>query len=691
MTGMKSHALIFFLFLVTACNTPAHNSPSVFSDKPVHLTPPTLLEDVVHRYPTDSDQARAAQFLLNNLPMADAWSMSQADFRANLEYAFVARAQLPWGNTVPWEIFLHYVLPHRGTQEPFQPHRPMLFKTLAPLCADASDMEEALSRVGSWCARQAEYRPTSRRDLGVQSILDSGYGRCEETNILFMAAARAVCLPVRQAMVPWWQHGDGNHAWIEAWTPSGWKFLESSTEFSDLETTWFAAQRSRMPRVVAAAFGHPDDKHVYRTGAGYALVDSTANYTRTRQIRILVSNGTQPAAGHEVYASVYSMGGLRPVARITTDSTGRADATLGPGTFLLSCTAGQGLNWLVTDFVNATSVFLDCATERPLPENIRLQYPPPLADTYHPIISAELQTLRTNRPKKWTALLHTLPTSLQHKLAMAGDTVPAWLRLLDLHADMPSLQDYVLVLDDKDLLQAAPDRIPGEISLALQARTHRAKIGHIYTDIIFQEHVLSQRLYLEPWSPWRTELWTWLEPLQDCPLSEQIAAIQAVLDTLQILPPAYFGPPPTPGQMLRARQCFGARDKAVLAAAALRTLGIPARLQPDFELIEYLDGSTWRQWDMSPEPVPPMGTQYVMGHDLQPLRDFSVAMADKGFLRTLDDLIWSGDGNSLSCTLPAGSYVLVTASRGPGQTDVALRRFTINPGKSSTILLKARY
>ena len=126
-------------------------------------------------YAEDSEKGRAALFLLENLPLADRLSMSEAELRENLEYAFLARQTMPW--EIPWDIFLHYVLPHRASQEPFQPHRAMLFRELAPLCAKAASMEEALSIVGKWCAQKAEYRPTSRRDLGVVSILEAGRGR----------------------------------------------------------------------------------------------------------------------------------------------------------------------------------------------------------------------------------------------------------------------------------------------------------------------------------------------------------------------------------------------------------------------------------------------------------------------------------------------------------------------------------
>lgn len=60
--------------------------------------------------------------------------MSAQDLAENLDYAFLAREAMPWGKTVPWDTFLHYVLPHRTSQEPFQSHRAMLLANW-PRCA----------------------------------------------------------------------------------------------------------------------------------------------------------------------------------------------------------------------------------------------------------------------------------------------------------------------------------------------------------------------------------------------------------------------------------------------------------------------------------------------------------------------------------------------------------------------------
>jgi hypothetical protein len=626
-------------------------------------------------YAPGSEEARAAAFLLDNLPPADRLSMTAADLRENLDFAFLARQAMPWGRQVPWDLFLHYVLPHRTSQEPFQPHRAMLFRELAPLCLTARSMEEALSRVGYWCAAKAEYRPTSRRDLGVRSVLDGGWGRCEETNILFMAAARAVGLPVRQAMVPWWQHGDGNHAWVEAWTENGWRFLESGTEFTELNQTWYAAQAPRMPKVAAHVYGHPADPRAYRSGEGFALVDATPAYAPTTQVTaIVVGADNRPVADLDVWFSVYSLGGPRPATRATTDARGEARVTLGPGTFLVSCAAREGLNWVLLDTRGRqrAEVLLRASAPLPLPATLRLAYPGPGSDSFTPVVSAELTRIRTERAERWKPLLAQLPPDLRERLLPAGESVPQWLRLLRRPTDRlsPWIRDLVLNLDDKDLLQADPRTLPEDVDLALQARQASAQAGLGYSDAMFRDFVLSPRLYLEPWSAWRTELRPWFGHLASQPLAARLTAIRDRVAAMQALPLFLFGPSLTPGQALISNWSVTAGDRIVLAAAALRTMGVPARCQPDFGGVDYFDGQDWRFWMIEKRPAASAALHLRTGKDQEPLRDFGLARVQDGYFRVLDDLPWEKTDQGWSCAVQPGEYVLFSALRGADSVTV---------------------
>jgi transglutaminase-like putative cysteine protease len=692
---MNTTRLLTFLVLLAilggcAARQPGHDIAATFSIPDAGNPNSSELKAFEEMYRGDDEKSLAARFLLENLPPADQLSMSAQDLAENLDYAFLAREAMPWGKTVPWDTFLHYVLPHRTSQEPFQSHRAMLFGELAPLCATAANMEEALVRVAKWCAERAEYRPTSRRDLGVISVLEAGYGRCEETNILFMAAARAVGLPVRQAMVPWWQHADGNHAWVEAWTKDGWKFLESGTEFSALNQTWFAAEAPRMAKVVAHVFGRPQDPAVYRTGTGFALVDNTDAYTRGTPVQVSVRTAEdQPAPGRDVFFSVYSLGGLRPVTRAVTNDNGQARVILGPGTYFVSAPAEDGLAWTLLDTrdMDETRVRLHTETARALPESIRLSHPEQAASSFNAAVSTRLKRLRAERLKRWEPLLRALPDPLSERLALAGQRAPEWLRLLNLPPGpaSPLLPALVANLDDKDLLQAEIASLPRDIALALQARQDAEKTGLSYDDAIFERFVLSPRLYLEPWSPWRAELHPRLNKFTGLTLPGKVSSIRQLIDTLPILPPTLFGPPLTPLQTLQGGFCTSATDKIVLATAALRTLGVPARSAADFNAVEYFDGADWQFWEMRPA-LPAGGTLAITDQkDRKPLKDFGVARIFEGHLRALDDLPWKKTEKGWACAMQPGDYLLLTPARDASGVTVRLRPFTVSDSQTTVI------
>ena len=639
------------------------------------------LERFANSYEKTSEQGVAARFLLDNLPPADSLAMSAADLRENLEYAFLARETLPWGKTVPSNIFLHYVLPHRVSQEPFQPHRAMLFRELAPLCATAGSMEQALSKVGAWCAARAEYRPTSRRDLGVLSILDAGYGRCEETNILFMAAARAVGLPVRQALVPWWQHADGNHAWVEAWTPDGWKFLESSTEFTKLNRTWFASEAPRMPKVAAHVFGRGQGADIYRTGPGYSLADSTAAYVRPVSVRVRVADKDgNPVQGRDVYFSVCSLGALRPVTKASTDALGMARTTLGRGVFFVSCAADKGLSWSLLDTRNRMECDLAADVSVPFPAALTFAYPGPSGEGFDATPAPALAAVRKKRAERWLPLLKSFPERLAGRLALAGGKTPGWLRLLQAGPSSPWIPPMIENLDDKDLLQAEPEAMAREINVAVTARKASQSAGLTYDDDTFMRFVLSPRLHLEPWSPWRAELGPRLDASPGLPLDEKIASVRRVISPLKLLPRNLFGPPLTPAQTHAAGFCATPWDKGVLATAALRCLGVPARYRADFGGLDYYDGKGWRFWKLE-ERQPADGTLHlVTGAKVRPFVDFGVSRVDQGHLKALDDLDWKEENGTFKCALQPGTYLLVETRRTGLRTEAGLRTITITAG-----------
>ena len=91
----------------------------------------------------ESERSDAA-FLLAYLPLADLAYMTGDDILENVRLAQQARREFSWGAQLTDELYTHFVLPHRVSQEPFVHWREQFHVTLAPRLQHLSMTEAAL-------------------------------------------------------------------------------------------------------------------------------------------------------------------------------------------------------------------------------------------------------------------------------------------------------------------------------------------------------------------------------------------------------------------------------------------------------------------------------------------------------------------------------------------------------------------
>ena len=83
----------------------------------------------------------------------------------NLELAYQARAKMPWGNTIPEELFLNDVLPYASVTETREPWRQEMMDLCVPLvkdCKTAGEAAQVLNREGFKSVKVA-YHATKRQ------------------------------------------------------------------------------------------------------------------------------------------------------------------------------------------------------------------------------------------------------------------------------------------------------------------------------------------------------------------------------------------------------------------------------------------------------------------------------------------------------------------------------------------------
>jgi len=224
------------------------------------------------------------QFLLNVISPNDLAVVTPAFLQTNLEFALQSR-EFEYC-TYDDIIFRHFVLPYRISQEPLEEWREFFFETLSPLVKEAKSIEEAAILVNLWVTEQMTFKQTHGRDQTPLTTLKRGFGRCEESMIFYIAAARSVGIPARPASVPFWNFTDNNHAWVEIWTPEGWKYLGEAE--NALNRAWFSKTTERATLITAKAIGNYPGDNIIKQENNVTTLSSIEYYTDSKPGEITV-------------------------------------------------------------------------------------------------------------------------------------------------------------------------------------------------------------------------------------------------------------------------------------------------------------------------------------------------------------------------------------------------------------------
>ena len=166
----------------------------------------------------------ALQFLYQYMPLGDSVDYTEDYFRECVQYAFKAKAELPWGDSIPEREFKHFVLPPRVNNENLDRFRATYYEELKARVQDLS-LYDAVLEVNHWCHEHVSYKGSDSRTSAPMATIKTSWGRCGEESTLLVTALRTVGIPARQVYTPRWAHCDDNHAWVEAYVDGKWHFL----------------------------------------------------------------------------------------------------------------------------------------------------------------------------------------------------------------------------------------------------------------------------------------------------------------------------------------------------------------------------------------------------------------------------------------------------------------------------------
>jgi len=243
-------------------------------------------------------------------------TMSSELLIENIEWAFIARNEFPWSRNLSEDIFFHYILPYRSTQEPLHSWRPKTYETYKPLVEGLTTANEVAVAVNIYNTEVFGFDPYYYRhpeDRDILTLLDCGLGRCEDMSNLSNFSLRALGVPTTSDFTPRWPKTDNNHAWNAVYFDGEWHTFmgceaRENPVYDSIKSKTFAKVYRKSFAADPIMPPSPDGTappRLMRTAA----VDVTTEYTSVSDIEI--PNYSNETA---IYLCVHNFAAWRTVA-----------------------------------------------------------------------------------------------------------------------------------------------------------------------------------------------------------------------------------------------------------------------------------------------------------------------------------------------------------------------------------------
>ncbi len=199
------------------------------------------------------DQRKGMAFLVANMPDADLTSLKADFLLTNVELAYKARKETPWGKDVPEDIFLNDVLPYANVDEKRDAWRKEFYDLCMPMVKGCKTPTEAVQKMNVELFKKLKLGYSTQRKAPNQSpkeSIEQGKASCTGLSIVLSDAARAVGIPARLVGTPLWADKRGNHTWVEIWD-KGWHFTGAcEPDPAGLDRGWFVGAAAQAKKDV---------------------------------------------------------------------------------------------------------------------------------------------------------------------------------------------------------------------------------------------------------------------------------------------------------------------------------------------------------------------------------------------------------------------------------------------------------
>ena len=656
----------------------------------------------------EPETALAAKYLYMTMPLSDA-----ANYPVDVFLDYAENGVRLWRGAeniraLPEDIFLNYVLYHRVNEEEIAPCRKLFCGEIRAFMEEngkaellsGNDRKASAIEVNYWCAQEATYHCTDDRTLSALTVYRRGNGRCGEESVFAVNALRSVGIPARQVYAPKWSHCDDNHAWVEIWHEGDWYFLGACEPLPILNKGWFTNASSRAMMVHSRWFdGKASGEEKIGKDGMVTMLNELSRYAKTCELAVKVTDGEgQALAGVEVSFQVLNYAEFAPVAAGQTNKDGYCRLTTGLGSLMVQavyegqtacvvvdtretreCTVkisgdvsgdiaggsdeASGMeSWAAIDMIAPVDTPVN--TDMPTPEqtvigNRRLD---------------EANAKRIAKTEGWVN--PECEKFLQGAAAADGEDGDV---LGDLRAEL------LEVLTEKDRTDLKAEVLEEHLNFALP---YEDTLEHS----LFVKYVLNPRVDDEVLMKYRETVENAFSDEEKLLFRENPAAIwTAVRERVVSYPERERASViTTPEGCLKLGVGSGLSRKILFVAIA-RTLGIPARLNPEDRSMEYWKDGAFVRVLPEAEKNCRVILKAENGVVWKYFQNWTMAKLEQGWYTSLrlGDLEWR-DG-VLNADLEAGMYRIVTSNRLPnGNMFAYVYHFSIGAGQEKEIVLKLR-
>ena len=728
----KKHlfTLLFTLLVWTSCNNQQHfitdaayraEVENDFQAKQAALPNGDLF--AVFNDQMTPEEREALTFMYAYMPIGDITDYSGDFYLKNIRSSFQARNEMPWGDSIPEDIFRHFVLPVRINNENLDESRMVFFDELKDRVKGLS-LYDAVLEVNHWCHEKVIYTPSDGRTSSPLASVKTAYGRCGEESTFTVAALRSVGIPARQVYTPRWAHTDDNHAWVEAWVNGKWYFLGACEPEPVLNLGWFNGPAYRgmlMHTKVFGKYNGPED--VMERTDGYTEINVIDNYAPSAKAVITVTDANgKPVKDALVEFKIYNYAEFNSVARKKTDADGKCSLSAGKGDMLVWASKEGKFGYSKVSFGKDGEVTIALNKKPGDVETIALDIVPPVDGSIPAEVTPEQKEANAKRLLEEDAIRNKyVATFYTEEKAEA--------LAKELGIDPMKTEDFMIGsrgnwMEIEKFLRETPAQKRAQAMALLDvvsAKDLRDTPASVFADHLnntpavqsewFNEYIMNPRVANEFLTPYKSFFAANIEPsLAKQAVENPQALVDWVKNNVSINDALNAQRIPIMPMGVWKSRIADKGSRNIFFVAVARSLGIPARIEPVDRKIQYFKDNSWVDVDFEAavQTTAKQGKVIASYQPIKALQDpkyyshFTIAkVLPNGTLQTLNfergGNVDMGLGDTWSgllkkpLSMDEGNYMLVTGTRmANGSVLAEIEFFNVEADKTTPIQLEMR-